>query len=918
MSDREPASPIVRATYRLQFHKGFTFHDATALVPYLAQLGISHIYASPLMEARPGSTHGYDIVNHNRLNPEIGSEAEFAALVATLKKHGMGLILDIVPNHMAVGGADNAWWLDVLEWGEASPYAGYFDINWDPLREDLKGRVLLPVLGDQYGAVLERGEIELRFDVTEGSFSAWYYQHRFPLSPPSYAIVLQRGGEPVTRLAGDFAALHRLDPAEARRLGGEMKSRLARAARRDAAVAGAIEAALRDFTGSPGRPTSFRRLHRLLEAQHYRIANWRVAAEEINYRRFFNINDLAGLRIELPELFAATHRMVFAMIERGEVEGLRIDHIDGLFDPAAYCAALRQEAGDELYVTVEKILARYERLPDWPIAGSTGYDFANQVLALFVDPAAEGSMTRLYQRLAGRTEDFDAVLYASKKRIMQVNLASEMNVLARRFHRLAASEWRTRDFTFNGMLAALEEVIAAFPVYRTYIGPGGGSTDDRRYIDWAVGLAKTRWGPSETTILDFIQGVLLAEVPGHSRPEDVLRTAMQFQQVTGPVMAKASEDTAFYRYFRLLALNEVGGDPRRFGMSCAAFHHLTQERARQWPRAMLATATHDMKRGEDGRLRIALLSELPLVWGRRVMLWLRLNRRHRAEIDGESVPDRNVEYLFYQALVGAWPPGLDPGDTAGLAELAERVEAAMIKSVREGKERSSWSYPNAEYEAGLVRFVRGVLDATRHNPFLADFADFIGLVARPAAIASLAQLVLKLTVPGVPDIYQGGELWDFNLVDPDNRRPVDFTRRQQLLDHISAAGISEVSEHWQDGREKLFVTARLLTLRRDHPELFAAGDYQPLDTGEGWISNRLCAFSRRHRDKALVVVAPHLTYGLYRDGGPADFGTKIALPAQGLWREILAGASFTGRAPIRGSELFAEFPVAVLFGEQLQ
>ncbi|TMK26382.1 MAG: malto-oligosyltrehalose synthase, partial [Alphaproteobacteria bacterium] len=364
MSDREPASPIVRATYRLQFHKGFTFRDATALVPYLAQLGISHIYASPLMEARPGSTHGYDIVNHNRLNPEIGSEAEFAALVATLKKHGMGLILDIVPNHMAVGGADNAWWLDVLEWGEASPYAGYFDVNWDPLREDLKGRVLLPVLGDQYGAVLERSEIELRFDVAEGSFSAWYYQHRFPLSPPSYAIVLQRGGEPVARLAGDFAALHRLDPAEARRIGGEMKSRLARAARRDAAVAGAIEAALRDFTGSPGRPTSFRRLHRLLEAQHYRIANWRVAAEEINYRRFFNINDLAGLRIELPELFAATHRMVFAMIERGDVEGLRIDHIDGLFDPAAYCAALRQEAGDELYITVEKILARYERLPD--------------------------------------------------------------------------------------------------------------------------------------------------------------------------------------------------------------------------------------------------------------------------------------------------------------------------------------------------------------------------------------------------------------------------------------------------------------------------------------------------------------------------------------------------------------------------
>src|SRR5438105_8329479 len=472
-----------------------------------------------------------------------------------------------------------------------------------------------------------------------------------------------------------------------------MKQRLA-AAVASPGVVPAIAAALLAFAGRPGRPASFRRLHRLLEAQAYRIANWRVAAEEINYRRFFNINDLAGLRIELPELFAATHRMVFAMIERGDVEGLRIDHIDGLFDPAAYCAALRQEAGDELYVTVEKILARYERLPDWPIAGSTGYDLATQVLALIVDPAAEGSMTRLYQRLAGRAEDFDAVLYASKKRIMQVNLASEMNVLARRFHRLAASEWRTRDFTFNGMLAALEEVIAAFPVYRTYIGPGGASTDDRRYIDWAVGLAKTRWGPSETTILDFIQGVLLAEVPGHSRPEDVLRTAMQFQQVTGPVMAKASEDTAFYRYFRLLAVNEVGGDPRRFGMSCAAFHHLTQERARQWPRAMLTTATHDTKRGEDARLRIALLSEMPREWGRRVTHWLRLNRRHRAERGGEPVPGRNIEYLFYQMLVGAWPAALDLSDTAAVAELTERIAAAMIKSVREGKEQSSWSYPN--------------------------------------------------------------------------------------------------------------------------------------------------------------------------------------------------------------------------------
>ena len=915
MSDRAPAFAAIRATYRLQFHKGFTFRDATALVPYLARLGISHIYASPLMEARPGSTHGYDIVYHNRLNPETGTEGEFAALTAAVKAQGMGLILDIVPNHMAVGGADNAWWLDVLEWGELSAYAAYFDINWDPLREDLKGRVLLPVLGEQYGAVLERGEIVLRFEPSEGSFSAWYYNHRFPISPFNYAAILEHGGPVLARFTVDFAALRRLSAAKARNRAAELKRKLA-AAITDPGIVPAIAAALLAFAGRPGRPPSFRRLHRLLEAQAYRLASWRVAAEEINYRRFFNINDLAGLRIELPELFAATHRMVFAMIERGDIQGLRIDHIDGLFDPAAYCASLREEAGEPLYITVEKILARYERLPEWPIAGSTGYDFANQALALFVDPDGELAMTQLYRRITGRGEDFDAVLYASKKRIMRINLASEINVLARRFHRLAVSDWRSRDFTFNGMLSALEEVIAAFPVYRTYVGPQGAGADDRRYIDWAIGLAKARWRPSDTTILDFIQDVLLADLLGHSRSEDVLRTAMQFQQVTGPVMAKAFEDTAFYRDFRLLALNEVGGDPRRFGMSAAAFHHLTQERARLWPRAMLTTATHDTKRGEDARLRIALLSEMPREWGRRVTHWLRLNRRHRAERDGEPVPDRNIEYLFYQMLVGAWPVALDPGDRAAVAELTERIAAAMIKSVREGKEQSSWSYPNLDYEAGLTRFVQGVLDASYANPFLADFADFIGLIARPAAIASLAQLVLKLTVPGVPDIYQGGELWDFSLVDPDNRRPVDFAQRRRLLDEISDMSGGELAGAWQDGREKLFITARLLGLRRNYLELFAAGDYQPVGIGEGRNADRLCAFTRRYRESALVVGVPRLTYDLFRDREPADFGTtEIALPAPGPWRNVFTGTKLTGRKPLPANELFRDFPVAVLCAE---
>ena len=912
MNTEGSGSAATRATYRLQFHKCFTFRDAEALVPYLARLGISHVYASPLMEARPGSIHGYDIVDHNRLNPEIGTADEFAALVSALKAHGMGLILDIVPNHMGIGGADNAWWLDVLEWGEASPYAAYFDINWDPLREDLKGRVLLPVLGDQYGAVLERGEIALRFDPREGSFSTWYYDHRFPISPHSYPAILRRAGSALADLEREFATLRRLDPEPARCRAVELKCRLAE---EGAVFADAIAAALDAFAGTPGRPASFRRLHRLLEEQAYRIANWRVAAEEINYRRFFNINDLAGLRIELPELFVATQRLVFNMIEHGQIDGLRIDHIDGLFDPATYCAALREHAGEGLYILVEKILARYERLPNWPIAGSTGYDFANQVLALFVDTGTEAAMTRTYGRLTGQSESFDEVLHSSKKRIMQVNLASEMNVLARRFHRLSISDWRTRDFTFNGMLAALEEVIAAFPVYRTYVSARGCSTDDRRYIDWAIGLAKTGWRPGETTILDFIHGVLTADLPGHRQSPDVLRTAMQFQQVTGPVMAKALEDTAFYRYFRLLALNEVGGDPRRFGMSSAAFHHLTLERARFWPRAMLATTTHDTKRGEDGRLRMAMLSEMPREWGRIVAHWLRLNRRHRSEIAGEAVPGRHIEYLFYQMLVGAWPVDLDRADREAVGSLAERIEAAMIKSVREGKEHSSWSYPDEDYEAGLRRFVRGTLEASRPNPFLVDFAGFVATLARPAAIASLAQLVLKLTAPGVPDIYQGSELWDFSLVDPDNRRPVDFVLRRALLDDIAEATIADLAGRWQDGREKLFVAVRLLQLRRDHPDLFAAGDYHPLDIGEGRNSDRLCAFARRYGEKTLVAAVPRLVYGLYRDGGPADWGaTEIGLPSPGPWRNVFTGEEFVARERVRPGELFGAFPVAALIG----
>jgi (1->4)-alpha-D-glucan 1-alpha-D-glucosylmutase len=898
-----------RATYRLQFHRGFTFRDALELVPYLAELGVSHIYASPITEARPGSTHGYDIVNHNRLNPEIGSGDDFRALVAALHQRGMGLVLDIVPNHMGIGN-ENAWWLDVLEWGEASPYARYFDINWDAARPDLKGRVLLPVLGDQYGAVLEDGEIVLRFDAAEGSFSVWYYEHRFPVSPLSYPTILTAGGAPLGTLANEFAILRRMR-RDARRPEAEaLKRRLAEAAE-EGEVAGAIAEALEALSGRPGHPRSFRRLNRLLDRQAYRLAYWRVAAEEINYRRFFNINDLAGLRVELPELFAEIHRLVFELADRGEVDGLRIDHIDGLFDPGAYIAALREAFPAPFYIVVEKILARYETLPDWPVDGSTGYDFTNQLLGLFVDTDSERAMTRLYQRLTGRTADFDEVLVAAKQRIMRVNLASEMNVLTRRFHRLSMAEWRTRDFTFNAMLAALEQVIAAFPVYRTYVSARGTGADDRRYVDWAVGQAKKQARAGDTSIFDFLHQVLTGALPGHSHPADVLRTAMQFQQVTGPVMAKAAEDTAFYRYFRLLALNEVGGDPRRFGLSLAGFHHLMRERARDRPRTISATATHDTKRGEDARVRIAMLSEMPRLWGQFVTRWLRFNRSRRSEIDGDTVPDRNVEYLFYQTLVGVWPPGLAPDDVEAVKALAERVGAYMIKAVREGKEESSWSNSNAAYEAALERFVAAVLDASRPNTFLADFHAFIEPLARLSATESLAQLVIKLTAPGIPDIYQGGELWDFSLVDPDNRRLPDWQRRRTLLDAIGNAEPSSLAAEWQDGREKLFVAHRLLHLRQQHPAVFAEGGYLPLNGEGGRANDRLCAFARSHEKMTLVVAVPRLVYRLYHNGDAGWGATALPLPHEGHWRDMLSERSYDS-ARIAANELFADFPVSVL------
>jgi (1->4)-alpha-D-glucan 1-alpha-D-glucosylmutase len=935
----EPALPP-RATYRLQFHKDFTFRDALEIVDYLAELGISHVYASPILAARPGSTHGYDIVDHNSLNPELGTPEEFEALVAALHAHGMGLVVDIVPNHMGVGGTDNAWWFDVLEWGEDSPYAAFFDIDWKTNRDGFRGKVLIPVLGDQYGKVLEDGDIKLAFDLQHGTFVVSYFDHRFPIDPRHYERILDRVGdrapEPLRMLIGSWHEVKDLKPAsDAYGRAQKLKQATAELAANDDAAAERLVRTAGAFNGTPGDGSTWMDLHALIEEQSYRPAYWRVAADEINYRRFFNINDLAGIRVEQREVFEETHRLVFRLVEDGKVQGLRIDHIDGLFDPQEYCERVQARAGRPgrpAYVIVEKILAWHEELPTtWPIAGTSGYDTLNLINGVFVDPAGESHLDRFYRRYTSRDESFDQMLYESKKRIMQVNLASEMNVLANELHRLSSRYLPTRDFTLRGVRDAIEELFAYLPVYRTYVTPNGTSESDRRYIDWAVGRAKRNSQAADTSIFDFLRTVLTGDLACDAgyKPDEVFRVAMKAQQVSGPVMAKGMEDTAFYRYFRLLSLNEVGGDPRRFGVSSGEFHRANHERLERWPLAMLASSTHDTKRGEDARARLNVLSEIPGEWARVVLAWTRMNRSRRGEVDGAPVPEPNHEYLFYQTLVGAWPLDLDPDDAERMRALAERVGEFMQKALREGKERSSWGNPNASYEEAVSRFVDGALQASPTNPFPAALAEFLNRwVARPGAINSLSQTLLKLTMPGVSDTYRGSELWDFSLVDPDNRRPVDYKASRRLLDDvrhkieggpaqspdIRADALREWATHWRDGREKLFLIREVLRFRQRHPGLLARAEYDPLQA-EGERAEYVCAFARRLRDETIIVVVPRLSAALRRAAGASGtsspWGMTTLLLPEGVYRDLLTCREFDGGQQ-SVQEILGGFPVALL------
>ncbi len=969
---------IPSATYRLQFNRDFTFTQAADLVPYLRQLGISHCYSSPYLKARPGSLHGYDIIDHSVLNPEIGTWEDFVHFVDTLHYHGMGQILDLVPNHMGVG-CDNDWWVDVLENGQASPYAAFFDIDWLPVKEELRGKVLLPILENHYGAVLEAGLLRLTFDDQKGEFGISYYDNLFPIDPATYSFVLGHGTERLeARLEAEVqcfsefqslvAAFENLpgsmdkERIEARLRDEEVhKRRLAGLCKEYPQIKSFIQENIVLFNGTESDAASFHLLHRLLEAQAYRFAHWRVASDEINYRRFFDINDLAGLKTENPRVFEATHSFVLDLIDQGKIDGLRIDHPDGLYDPAEYYRRLNDgvrgqviergkrenrpdsnnsaTAPDLIYLVVEKILANYERLRgDWQVHGTTGYDFANLVGGLFVNTQTEKEMYRIYTEFLGNRLDFEELLYQRKKLIMKVALASELNVLASELNRISESDCHTRDFTLNGLRDALSEVVACFPVYRTYVTRERITSEDGRYVDWAIAQARKRSRAADTNIYDFIRDVLLMDISedkSHEYRKAVNDFTMKFQQYSGPVMAKGLEDTAFYTYNLLISLNEVGGEPRRFGVSVSAFHHLNQERAASWPHSMLNTSTHDSKRSEDVRARISVLSEIPDEWEAAVTKWSLLSRLSKPASDRETTRFANDEYALYQTLIGAWPLG--QLDQKGFASFRSRIEQYMIKAVREAKVLSSWINPDLEYEGALLKFLQGLITSEGDNQFLKEFLPFQQRVVWFGMLNSLSQTLLKFTVPGVPDIYQGNEVWSFRLVDPDNRSPIDFGRTREIFrdlaaflsvpDELLPGRVREFMEEMEDGRIKLYLTWRTLSLRWEQRGLFQYGSYLPLSVN-GTKAEHICAFARRFKDSTAIVAVPRLCVGL------CGFNPKAKPVGSGIWLDTRVNAAseqfdkrvyrniFTGERMIPemhsgnlsfpAAQLFSNFPVALL------
>jgi (1->4)-alpha-D-glucan 1-alpha-D-glucosylmutase len=879
----------VLSTYRLQLHHDFGFAAAADAAGYLAALGVSHLYCSPYLQAAPGSTHGYDVSDPTELSQELGGAPAHAELVGRLRQVGLGQVLDIVPNHMAADPTANRWWWDVLENGPSSPFAPVFDIDSGGEGPRSAFTVLVPVLGDHYGRVLEAGELAVTR--SGASFCVRYFDHLLPLSPRTLPGLLGRaarraGSAELAHLADGFAALpaaRLTDPAAVRqRHDGkeELGARLDRLFQDEPGTAQAVDAELDELNRDPDA------LDELMRRQNYRLAFWRVASEELDYRRFFNIDTLAGVRAEDPEVFELTHRLVLELVADGTVEGLRVDHVDGLRDPQAYLERLRERTAG-CFTVVEKILESGEELPAWPVAGTSGYDFLNRVNNLFVDRAAEAPMTSLYQDFTGRTATYAEVVHDSKMHVMRRELAAEVERLTSLLGEICDAHRRVRDHTRRDLRDALRELVAHFPVYRTYVVPGQPpAAADRKWTDQAAGAARACRADIDAELIEFIASLGLGEHPGPTEAD----FAARLQQLTAPVMAKGVEDTAFYRYNRLVSLNEVGGDPGIFGRPVADFHRHTSAAAGAWPGAMLTLSTHDTKRSADVRARINALTEVHQAWARAVRRWSVHNQRHRL---GDA-PDPNDEYLLYQTLVGAWP--LEP----------ERALGFMGKAVREAKVHTSWTDPDPAYEGAVESFVRACLaDAA----FLADLASFLGStgLVRRGRRNSLAQTCLLLTCPGVADIYQGTELWDLSLVDPDNRRPVDYGLRRRLRDGLGSRPSVDLADD-QLGTSKMWLVNRLLEDRARRPHRYLGSDYEPL-APEGHGADRAVAYRRAD----LVVAA--LCGGLESElegkleGRLEGAGPVLRLPP-GSWRDLLTGRPAGGTVTL--TALLDRWPVAVL------
>ncbi|GAB3378962.1 malto-oligosyltrehalose synthase [Azotobacter armeniacus] len=914
----------LRATLRLQFHRDFTLDDAVPLVDYFADLGISHLYASPLLTARPGSMHGYDVIDPTRINPELGGEPALRRLVEALRDRGMGLILDIVSNHMAVGGSGNPWWLDVLEWGRRSPYAGFFDIQWNSPDPLLEGQLLVPFLRSDYGEVLQAGEILLQFDIQAGSFHASHYEHRFPISPPNYGELLRATGHSALQaLAARFDALAG-EQGYVQATG--LKAELAQLVGQPEGHA-AIEAMLGAY--DPRQPEGLERLHALLEHQFYRLASWRTAADDINWRRFFDINELGGLRVERPQVFEATHTKIFQLLEEGLIDGLRIDHIDGLADPRGYCRRLRRRLdrlgdGKQRHrpIYVEKILGQYEELhDDWKVDGTTGYEFMNQLSLLQHDPDGEGPLRSLWHSLSGRPADFLEEVRQARQLVLTGPLAGDFESAAQALLQVARGNLMTRDLTFGQIRRALLELITHFPVYRTYIGPCGRSGQDEPFFRQALEGARTTLNEADWPLLGHLERWLGGE-SWRSLPPGPLRKArrhacVRFQQVTAPAAAKAVEDTAFYRSGVLLSRNDVGFDSQRFSAPPEDFHAACLRRRERFPDNLLASASHDHKRGEDSRARLAVLSERAGWYGERVQHWLLLAQPLRRSLGDSPAPAPVDELMLYQTLLGSWPLNLAADDAEGVHAYARRLRQWQEKALREAKLHSSWSAPNGPYEEACRGFLDDLLEKPQGARLREEITAAVASIAPAGALNSLVQTLLRLTVPGVPDLYQGNEFWDFSLVDPDNRRPVDFASRRQALQQPAAA--AELLEQWRDGRIKQVLIARTLTLRARCPALFAAGDYLPLEVA-GEQSGRLLAFARRHAGQWAVVLVPCQASGLLGEAElpliePAQWtDTRVLLP------EALAlrGLFSSDAVPDRKGELFVSealttFPVGLFY-----